>query len=115
MSSQIDIYINADELENLPILNRDNYLFETKILQQELSQNAQVLQIGSMDGMRILRLLKVRPDLHLTSLELEEELVKVAKQNMSAAGISAKFVTADITDPPALPKFDYVICLKRLV
>ena len=108
-----NIYIHADRLENLPAQSRENYLYETDLLQKELPHDANVLQVGSMDGMRIIRLLALRPDLKLTGLELEDELVKVAKQNATKANIHAKFITGDITVPPELQQFDYVICLNN--
>src|SRR5260221_5678259 len=108
-----DIYINCDELENLPAPNRENYLYEAELLQNELPQNATVLQVGSMDGMRIIRLLELRPDLQLTGLEIEDELVKIAEQNIARKKLNAKFITGDITKPPDLSQFDYVVCLNN--
>lgn len=106
-------FINLDELEQLPALNRKNYLYETKLLHKELTKKAKVLQVGSMDGLRIIRIHEVRPDLQLTGLELEDELVKVAKKITTEKNIMAKFITGDITNPPNLPNFDYVICLNN--
>jgi len=113
MPNAKDVYINCDELENLPAPNRENYLYEADLLQKELPKNAKVLQIGSMDGMRIVRLLQLRPDLQLTGLEIEDELVKIAEQNTTRANLKANFITGDITNPPNIPRFDYVICLNN--
>ena len=66
-----------------------------------------------MDGTRIIQLLKARPDLRLTGMEIEESLIKIAKQKVASAGLSAGFVQGDITKPQALPCFDYVICLNN--
>jgi len=114
MSSTKDIFIHCDELENLPKQNRDNYLYEITLLKKELPQNAHVLQVGSMDGMRIIRLLEVRPDLQITGLDIEEALVDLAKENVAKAGVPANFVLGDITNPPdTLSHYDYVLCLNN--
>lgn len=104
-----DVYMNCDVLENLPKPNRDNWLFEIELLSKELPQNSRVLQVGSMDGTRILKLLEVRPDLKITGIEIEESLVEIAKQKVT----NAEFIHGDITNPLSLPKFDYVICLNN--
>jgi SAM-dependent methyltransferase len=104
-----DVYVNCDILENLPKLNRDNWLCEIELLSKELPQNARILQVGSMDGTRIIKLLEIRPDLNITGIEIEESLVEVAKQNVT----NAEFIHGDITNPPSLSKFDYVICLNN--
>jgi len=106
-------YIHCDELGNLPGLNRENYYYEHNLLVQGLPQDAQLLQVGSMDGMRAVRLLAERPDLHFTGLELEEALVELARTNVLEAGATATFVQGDITVPPSLPRFDYVACLNN--
>jgi len=92
---------------------RDNYLYETKLLSEKLPKNSTLLQVGSMDGERAIRLLNVRPDLKITGLEIEEPLVKLAKQKVSKAGVNMEPIRGDITNPPDLPKFDYVICLNN--
>lgn len=113
MVSAKDIYLNADELENLPVLNRKNYLYEAELLKKQIEQHAKVLQVGSMDGMRIVLLLTLRPDLQLTGLDIEEDLTNAAIKNILKRGLTAKFVTGDITNPPKLPQYDYIICLNN--
>lgn len=108
-----DVYVKCDILEDLPKPNRDNWLFEIELLSKELPQNANVLQVGSMDGTRIIKLLEARPDLILTGIEIEEPLVELAKKNISEANFNANFIHGDITNPPDLSKFDYVICLNN--
>jgi SAM-dependent methyltransferase len=51
--------------------------------------------------------------LKITGLEIEAPLVELAKQKIAAAGLRADFVHGDITVPPTLPRFDYVICLNN--
>jgi hypothetical protein len=41
----------------------------------------------------------------LTGLEIESELVDLARIN-ATAGVLAQFVLGDITDPPQLTRFD---------
>ncbi len=77
MAAPEDSYVRCDDLESIPIPNRRNYEIEHDLLINQLPKSARVLQIGSMDGMRIIRLLKARPDLHITGLEIEEALVEL--------------------------------------
>lgn len=83
MPTPKDIFINCDILENIPQPNRENWLKEVELLKLELPQNARVLQIGSMDGTRIIHLLKLRPDLQITGLEIDAPLVELAQQNVA--------------------------------
>jgi ubiquinone/menaquinone biosynthesis C-methylase UbiE len=66
-----------------------------------------------MDGTRAIRLLKVRPDLKITGLEIEASLVELAKQKVLTANLHANFIHGDITALPTLARFDYVICLNN--
>ena len=66
MPSPKDIYVNCDVLEDIPKPNRDNWLKEIDLLRLDLAQNTSVLQVGSMDGTRAMRLLETRPDLKIT-------------------------------------------------
>lgn len=113
MESAKDIFVRCDQLEGLPEPNRRNYLFELDLLEQRLPAGAKVLQVGSMDGTRAARLLKRRPDLKFTGLEIEPELVAMARQNVQAAGLEAEMVAGDITQPPELSRFDWVLCLNH--
>lgn len=113
MPSPKDVYVNCDVLENIPKPNRDNWIKEIDLLRLELPKNARVLQVGSMDGTRAIALLKARPDLEITGLEIESPLVELAKQKVAATDLRADFVHGDITNPPTLPRFDYVICLNN--
>jgi SAM-dependent methyltransferase len=113
MASSKDIFVKCDQLEGLPEPNRRNYLFELDLLEERLPMGARVLQVGSMDGERAVRLLKRRPDIQFTGLEIDPELVELAQQNVAAAGVRAKFVTGDITKPPKLSHFDWVLCLNH--
>jgi SAM-dependent methyltransferase len=114
MQAPKDIFINCDDLDRLPLLNRQNYEFEHELLVNKLPKHASVLQVGSMDGRRAIRLLEVRPDLKFTGLEIEEPLIDLARANVKNAGVNATFVAGDITAPLAdLSNFDFVICLNN--
>jgi SAM-dependent methyltransferase len=106
-------FVRADDLEAIPEPNRLNYLFETLWLAQNLAQAAKLLQIGSMDGRRLIRLLEVRPDLRATGLEIDGQLAVTARKNMAADGFTARIVQGDITDPPELGHFDWIVCLNH--
>ena len=105
-----EVYVNCDILDKIPRENKDNWLFELNFLRKELSKNAKVLQIGSMDGTRILELLKARPDLKLTGLEIDKEIHDIAEKKLRG---KARSVNGDILDPPDIGVFDYVICLNN--
>lgn len=109
-----DIYVHFDELDGLPSPNRRNYLFELDYFAEMLPENSSVLQVGSMDGARILRFLQRRPDLVFTGLEIEDDLVVLARENARKAGRDIRFVVGDITRPPAdVREHDYVLCLNN--
>ncbi len=113
MAKPEEIYVNCDVLEKIPKIMQENWLFELDFLSKHLPKNATILQIGSMDGTRILRLLKIRPDLQITGLEIEQGFVTLARKNIANAGLNATFIHGDITNPPKLPLFDYVLCLNH--
>lgn len=107
-------YVGFDELDRLPEPNRRNYEFELEYFAARLPKHASVLQVGSMDGARIIRFLERRPDLNFTGLEIEQSLVDLARENLRKAHRTARFVAADITEPPeGLGHFDYVLCLNN--
>jgi SAM-dependent methyltransferase len=113
MPTPNDVYTKCDELENLPAQNRQNWLYEIELLRKEIPLNASVLQVGCMDGTRILKLLQERPDLHITGLEIESVFIPIAQAKIADAKFEATFLLGDITAPPPLPVFDYVICLNN--
>ncbi len=108
-----DFYLNCDQLDQLPEINKQNWLFELDWLVKFLVQGATVLQVGCMDGVRIIELLKKRPDLNVTGLDIEPDFIKIAKENFQKTGVNANLIEADITifKPDSL--FDYVICLNN--
>lgn len=91
------------------MLNRQNYEFETDYVVRTLPQGASVLQVGSMEGTRAARILEQRADLKYTGLDIDDVLMSLARTNVP----NANFVLGDITDPPEIGPFDYVICLNH--
>jgi SAM-dependent methyltransferase len=113
MPQSLDVYVQCDDLDNIPPPMRENYLYETQLLSEKLPKGSSVLQVGSMDGERAIRLLKVRPDLKISGLEIEASLVELARQKIAQAGVRMENILGDITNPPNLPQFDYVVCLNN--
>jgi SAM-dependent methyltransferase len=108
-----DVYANCDVLDSIPKPNAENWLKEIELLAAELPRNASVLQVGSGNGARALRLLEARPDLKLTGLEIDADLVDVAEQKVKEKNVGINFVQGNIVSPPSLSHFDYVICLNN--
>lgn len=113
---QVNFYLTCDELEKLPKPNKDNWLYEIEWLKKHLPLHAKVLQVGCMDGTRILALLKARPDLKVTGLDCEAPFLTIARQKIKKSGFkNVQFILGDITKPPSglKNKFDAVICLNN--
>ena len=106
-------YINCDKLNKIPKANKENWLAEIKLLKNEITQNAKVLQVGCMDGTRIISLLKARSDLNITGLDIEKEFLAIARENLKKQHLKAQLVEGDITKRLPLSGFDYVICLNN--
>ncbi len=113
MAAAKDIYVHCDELNVIPPLNRENWLYELEFLKKVLKPDSTILQIGSMDGTRIIALARKRPDVHLTGLEMEKAFIPLAQKRGKAANVNATFILGDITSPPPLKTYDYVICLNN--
>ncbi len=113
MPSPNEVYTKCDELDNIPKPNKENWLYEIELIKKELSLNAKVLQVGCMDGTRIMAILKVRPDLVITGLDMESDMIESSKKNLNKAGLKAEFIHADITKLSLNSGFDYVICLNN--
>ena len=113
MPSPHSVYIGCDDLENLPAINRENWLFELEWLAKHLPKKASVLQVGCMDGTRILRLLELRPDLSMTGLDIDDALIECARENFKAAKQTVPLILADITTTDCQEHFDVVLCLNN--
>ena len=113
MPSSKEVYIQCDELDDIPIPNKDNWLKEIELMAKVIKSKAKVLQVGCMNGIRIMALLAKRPDLNITGLDFDQELIDFAKDNFRKFEIKAKLIFADITKPPKMEKFDYVTCLNN--
>lgn len=107
-------YLRCDQLEKLPIICRDNWLFELDYLADSLPIKSNIIQVGCMDGTRLLSLLNRRPDLNCTGLDCEADLLELAKEKLN--DFEVKLVLVDITKYRPVTnedKFDYAICLNN--
>lgn len=110
-SQKLDI--RWDKLDVLPKQNRVNWLFELKLLEREISKNASVLQVGCADATRMIAILERRPDLKITGLDIEKSFIPLAKKKLQNSGLNAHLIYGDITHPPKMVTFDWVICLNN--
>ncbi len=111
-----EIYVHCDQLEKIPALNRENWLWESTWLCEHLKPNARVLQIGSCEGSRLIDLSRKRPDLAFTRLEIDPVLHEMALDRFGKTQVHAKSVLGDITKRETidvLGHFDYAICLNN--
>ena len=113
MPSPDEVYVHCDELNKIPTVCRKNWETELRLLREKLPLNAHVLQVGSMDGTRMIALLDVRPDLQITGIEIERKLVEICRANLKQAQKMAECICGDITIPTPMEIFDYVICLNN--
>lgn len=108
-----DFYLNCDELDLIPAINKANWLFELDYICTRLPQGAKVLQVGCMNGVRIMEILKKRSDLQFTGLDIEKKFLDIAKDNFEKAGFVVDLIEADITKFDSKEKYDYTICLNN--
>lgn len=116
MPSATQVFPHCDQIENLPQLCRDNWLFELDFLRRKLILGASVLQVGAMDGTRIVALADVRPDLVLTGFEIEDAFVLRANRVIAEKKINAQVILGDITDGEdalSMGNDDVCICLNN--
>jgi ubiquinone/menaquinone biosynthesis C-methylase UbiE len=64
------------------------------------AQGARVLDIGTGPGVLLVELAQMRPDLHLTGIDLSPDMVAVAGRNLAPFGERAGVRTADVTNLP---------------
>jgi len=116
MPSAEDIYIHCDKLDDLPAVNRDNWLWESAWLCEHLKPNAKVLQVGSCEGSRIVNVMQERPDLNIIGIEIDPVLHAMAIEHFKKTGTDARSIRGDITNPgdiKELGHFDYCLCLNN--
>eukprot|EP00746_Dinoflagellata_sp_MGD_P090032 gnl/MRDRNA2_/MRDRNA2_35520_c0_seq1.p1 gnl/MRDRNA2_/MRDRNA2_35520_c0~~gnl/MRDRNA2_/MRDRNA2_35520_c0_seq1.p1 ORF type:complete len:208 (-),score=34.72 gnl/MRDRNA2_/MRDRNA2_35520_c0_seq1:7-630(-) len=112
-----ETYVHCDELDGLPLICKENWLQETRHLQETLPHGCRVLQVGCMDGTRILSILKGRPDLQMTGLDIDDKLLQIAKKNFERSGVAVDTYLGDIADESVIDvvggRFDVVVCLNN--
>lgn len=116
MKSPASIYTHCDELGNLPAENRKNWMMESALMCSLLKPNASVLQVGCANASRLIDLKTKRPDVSFVGIDIEGDLLKDARENITKAGMQLKTQLCDITSDAAcaaLGHFDYVLCLNN--
>lgn len=108
-----DVYIHCDELDHLPEICRINWLKELRLLVDLLPRDAAVLQVGCMDGTRMIALLSARPDLQITGSDIDPAFVTLAKKRLAEQNLQASVIEDDITQTRLQPSFDYVLYLNN--
>lgn len=108
-----DSYLNCENFNTLPSIFREVYDLETDLICKLIKRKSNVLQVGPMDGHRMILIQDKRPDLQITSLEIDENFVKIANDKLTGRGIKWRVIQGDITKPSELEKFDWVICLNN--
>ena len=118
MPAADEVYVHCDKLENLPELNRENWLWESDWLCENLKEKATILQVGSCEGSRIIDLMKRRPDFSFTGIEIDPILHEMALAHFKKTNTAAKSFLGDITDTTImekLPHYDYCLCLNNTI
>ncbi len=110
------IYTHCDELDRLPAESRDNWITESALICSLLKPKATVLQVGCADASRLIDLKTKRPDVSFLGIDIEQDLLKVARENIAKADMQLETRLCDITADEkcaALGHFDYVLCLNN--
>lgn len=108
-----DSYVNCENFNALPEVFREVYELETELVCKLLKRKSRVLQVGPMDGHRMVLIQDKRPDLHVTGLEIDEKFVKISNNKLANERIDWQVIHGDITKPPKFEPFDWVICLNN--
>lgn len=116
MPSTSSVYTHCDELDRLPVKNRENWLTESSLICELLKPNASVLQIGCANASRLIDLQRKRPNLHFLGIDIDEALLSDARRNIAKAEMTIGTKHCDITSREQceeLGHFDYVLCLNN--
>ena len=116
MKKPASVYTQYDKLDQLPVKNRDNWLQESALICSLLKANASLLQVGCANASRLIDLKTKRPDVRFLGIDIEEDLLKDAQENIAKAGLQVETRMCDITANEkcvALGHFDYVLCLNN--
>jgi len=106
-----DIFERGDLIDSLPPLARANWLAECELVLKEVNPNKTILQAGCTSGGRILAFKAKIPELNISGLDYDPELIRRAKAKLP----DTRFILADIDNPNLSEKFDVVLCLDNML
>lgn len=97
-----DTYLLADAHPNSPIVSVANYVYEERAIPMQLAGLDRGLQVGCMDGTRVVRFSQKAPHTHIDGIEISKTSWKIACQNVAEARprLHSKIYLGDITNPP---------------
>jgi SAM-dependent methyltransferase len=95
-------YALADPGRNDPNMwpNAANFAFEEQVVPLHLAGLERGLQVGCMDGTRVVSFSKAAPGVHVDGLEINETSTAIARQNVRDAGLASHIILGDIMAPP---------------
>jgi tRNA1(Val) A37 N6-methylase TrmN6 len=82
----------------------------TEILEKEDNRPIKVLELGSGNGILSLMLAHYRNEFEITGIEIQPQLVELAKKNLEIIGKSALFLEADLNEFFSPDKFAIICC-----
>jgi hypothetical protein len=92
-------YLRGDAHDETPPLNQANYAFEDEHLAPILLRGvSRALQVGCMNGDRVVRYSRWAEQTRIDGLEMSAALAAIAQDNVDAAGLDATIFRADVTD-----------------
>lgn len=109
-------FLLADAHPNSPLLSVANYAYEERAIPLQLQGVQRGLQVGCMNGTRIVRFSQAASHANIDGLEISEASVDIARQNVSETGLNSTIFLGDITAPPKelqSQSYDLVYCLNN--
>jgi len=91
-----------------PITSDTEFIVET-VLQEFSNQEADVLELGSGNGIITVMLKHYRKNWQITGLEIQPHLTELAKKNSELVDFELNFQTGDLKDFNAEFKFDMIV------
>jgi SAM-dependent methyltransferase len=100
-------FLLADAHPGSPLLSVANYAYEERAVPLQLHGVKRGLQVGCMNGTRVVRFSQAAPHAHIDGLEISEASVTIARQNVVEAGLGSTIFLGDITEPPDELQLNY--------
>ena len=89
-------------------ISNDSKLLVDAVLQEDRT-NLQVLELGSGNGIVSIMLAHERVSWNITGIEIQKNLVELARKNCISAEVIVKFIEADLKNFISENKFDVII------